>query len=117
MDIIFLTSVFSDTVQRAIGPYQLPHWLRSNGYECQVIDFVNHMTDDELLEYLEKFITSTTICIGVSSTFWNSNRKKYSNKADAPEIIVTTLTQIKSRYPNIKLVLGGHTADFVTNEV
>jgi radical SAM superfamily enzyme YgiQ (UPF0313 family) len=116
MDVIFINGGFFKQVYRTIGPYQLAHWIRQNGYECQVIDFINHMTNDELLKYVEKFITENTICIGVSSTFWNSNNKKSSNKTNAPDILRSVLTAVRERYPKIKLVLGGHTADFVTNE-
>jgi len=67
MDVIFWTCVHSPTfIFRAIGPYQLAWWLRTKGYNCQVIDMVHTMTVDELVSYTEQFITGNTLCIGVS---------------------------------------------------
>jgi radical SAM superfamily enzyme YgiQ (UPF0313 family) len=90
--------------------------MRQNGYTCQVIDFIDYMSESELMMYLDKFINKDTICIGVSSTFWNNMGKKPTEKASLPDIVGRVLKEIRARHPNIKLVLGGHTADFVSNE-
>jgi radical SAM superfamily enzyme YgiQ (UPF0313 family) len=124
MNIIFWTGVFDFKMHyRAIGPYQLAWWMRSNGYDCQVIDFIHWMNLDELVEITEKFITKNTLCIGVSSTFWADLNPKTPNwpmtrieKNQVPDIISSAIKILRSRHPQVKFVLGGHTADFVSNE-
>ena len=117
MDVIFWTCVHSPTVIfRAIGPYQLAWWLRTKGYNCQVIDMVHTMTVDELVLYTEKFITGNTLCIGVSSTFFsnfNSETKRNHWVRQIPRMYVEAIKVIKERYPNIKIVLGGGLCDLL----
>jgi radical SAM superfamily enzyme YgiQ (UPF0313 family) len=120
MDVIFWTCVHSPTVIfRAIGPYQLAWWLRTKGYNCQVIDMVHTMTVDELVSYTEKFITGNTLCIGVSSTFFsnfNSKTKQNHWVRQIPRMYVEAIKVIKERYPNIKIVLGGGLCDLLYPE-
>ena len=120
MDVIFWTCVHSPTfIFRAIGPYQLAWWLRTKGYNCQVIDMVHTMTVDELVSYTEKFITGNTLCIGVSSTFFsnfNSKTKQNHWVRQIPRMYVEAIKVIKERYPNIKIVLGGGLCDLLYPE-
>jgi len=112
MDIIFLTGVYVKNIYRAIGPYQLAHWMRSHGYQCQVIDFIQRMSREEILQWTAKFITSETLCIGVSSTFWDrSHRSTETGKLLIPSDLEWALRQIRAQYPHIKLVVGGSSAD------
>ena len=120
MDVIFWTCVHSPTfIFRAIGPYQLAWWLRTKGYNCQVIDMVHTMTVDELVLYTEKFITGNTLCIGVSSTFFSEfNPKTTQNHwvRRVPRMYVEAIKIIKERYPDIKIVLGGGLSDLLFRE-
>lgn len=116
MDIIFWTGVFSETEPyRPIGAYQLAHWMRSNGYECQVIDFIQTMTSEELYGFTKKFIRDNTLCIGASSTFWSvkdpDDKHQRWTPGGIPLVIKETIDLIKANHPNIKLVLGGSQAD------
>lgn len=116
MDIIFWTGIFSETEPyRPIGAYQLAHWMRSNGYECQVIDFIQTMSADELYGFTKKFISSNTLCIGVSSTFWSvrdpDDKHQRWTPGGIPPVVKETIDLIKANHPDIKLVLGGSQAD------
>lgn len=114
MDIIFWTGIYSTTVYRPIGAYQLAHWMRRHGYTCQVIDFTQHMTADEIVEFTEKFITPQTLCLGLSSTFWsvfNREVKRWRMTDHPPPAILQALLVIRQRYPDIRVVLGGSQAD------
>jgi radical SAM superfamily enzyme YgiQ (UPF0313 family) len=103
---------------RYIGPYQLGHWLEKHGYEYQVIDFIingrkEYYSVDELVEYTEKFIDEKTQVIGISSTFLfnyvaNTNGYPYGS---LPPLLYHAMMIIKSKYPNVKFVLGGNTAE------
>lgn len=103
---------------RYIGPYQLGHWLEKHGYPYQVIDFIingrkNYYTTDELVQVTEQFIDPDTKVIGISSTFlfnYVANTNKYEN-GSLPPLIYDALLILKEKYPNIKFVLGGNTAE------
>ena len=120
MDVIFWTCVHSPRfIFRAIGPYQLAWWLRTKGYDCQVIDMVHTMTVEELISYTEKFITGNTLCIGVSSTFFSefiikSKRNKWLRKV--PTMYIEAIKIIRERHPNIKIALGGGLCDLLFHE-
>ena len=76
MDIIFWSSLHSNRriPQRYIGPYQLSHWLRKHNYSCQVIDFIitseRKLAAEDLYNTTKKFIDSSTLMIGISTTFF-----------------------------------------------
>lgn len=111
MDIIFWSGM-PGRLMRTIGCYQLSHWLRKHGYECQVIDFIRHMSLAQLIDYTEKFISNETICIGISSTFWTSFKdNKWHRRDNAPDLVLDALKHLKKKYPRIKFVLGGSQVD------
>jgi radical SAM superfamily enzyme YgiQ (UPF0313 family) len=124
MNVIFWTGVFDLKINyRAIGPYQLAWWLRQNDFSCQVIDFVHHMTAEDLVKITKKFVTSDTICIGVSSTFWSELNPKNNltpmsryKAITVPDNIRQAIKEIRDQYPKLKIVLGGHSADFIETE-
>lgn len=108
---------------RYIGPYQLGHWLEKFGYDYQVIDFIingrkEYYSLEELIEYTEQFIDHETKVIGISSTFlfnYVANTAGYQ-LGSLPPLLHDALIYIKSKYPQIKFVLGGNTAEtFNTN--
>lgn len=112
MNIILLTCVSGTMFQRSIGAYQLAHFLRDNGYTVQVIDFTDHFTTDELCSALDKFTNNSTLCIGISSTFYNNfNVEIFSTtrdfKIEIPSNLEDSIKYIKEKYPKVKLVLGG----------
>lgn len=115
MDVVLFTCVSGIFFQRAIGAYQIAHYLRSHGYTVQVIDFTDHFTSKELIDTAEKFISSSTIAIGLSSTFYslkvgkrflNNDRNKFDD-LEFPENIVEAITHIKGKNPKIKIMVGG----------
>ena len=120
MDVIFWTGVHNPLfVFRAIGPYQLAWHLRSKAYDCQVIDMVHTMTVDELVSYTEKFITPSTLCIGVSSTFFSEFIDKAKRNAwlrRVPKLYQDAIKIIRQRYPHVKIVLGGGLCDLLHPE-
>jgi len=114
MDIIFWTGLYGHAIYRPIGAYQLSHWMRKHGYSCQVIDFMQTMPAEEIIEFTEKFITTNTLCIGLSSTFWstwNKHIKRWVMSDSPPPEVVVAMKEIKKRYPHIRFVLGGSQSD------
>lgn len=116
MDIIFWNGVFVE-ISRSIGPYQLSHWLRKHGYDCQVIDFVQCYDVPMLKSLTEQFITDKTLFIGMSSTFWAERRDgRWKKTFKIPVHLKLTMALIRKQYPNIKFVLGGSQADYLEKE-
>lgn len=115
MDVILLTCVSGIFFQRSMGAYQLAHFLRENGYTVQVIDFTDHFTEDELIATVDKFVTKNTLVLGLSTTFYSNhlNTKYIRGTRDRfeileiPENIVNTITTVKTKHNNIKILVGG----------
>lgn len=96
---------YSPTLQyfyvRPMASYQLAHWLRKHRFECQVIEFLQHLTADEIVEFTEGFITKDTIAIAITTTFWPFNPEA------VPKNIALAATKIRAKYPKLKFIGGG----------
>lgn len=84
---------------RPLGAHQIASWLRQNGYTVVVIDFCTWMGTVELCDVTESYISSDTIAIGVSTSFWISSSE--------PRWVEAARYRIESRHPNLKWLLGG----------
>ena len=64
---IFLSAFVNPDISfsRPLGPYRLASYLRSNGYDIQVIEFAHLMTDEQVEKLVDKFITPETKFIGL----------------------------------------------------
>jgi len=102
-DIIFWTGIWPNWTTRSIGVYQLAHWLRVHNINCQVIDFCQWMSTEELLDLTETFITDKTKYIGVSTTFWPD--------FNIPDNILKAILHIKKYNNSIKFIFGGPRAN------
>lgn len=116
MDFIIFTCVSGILFQRSIGAYQLAHFLRQNNYNVQVIDFTDYFTKDELLEACYKFISNETLAIGISTTFYSTDKENFGYSKDLDNKFQLqslsnnlnhVLKKIREQYPNIKIVIGG----------
>ena len=95
---------------RAAGPHQLAGWLISQGYTVKVIDFCHLLSTKELEEITSKHIDSSTIAVGVSSTFWDvvhglelPKEKQFAE----PQWVQDGRQRVQSKFPNLKWLLGG----------
>jgi radical SAM superfamily enzyme YgiQ (UPF0313 family) len=111
MQIVFLTCVSGAVFQRAISAYQLSHQCRTQGFTSQVVDFINDFTEEELLEVVKKFIGPDSLCLGLSTSFFNDFKIMVDNKSVlplyVPEHIVNVCVKIKKMYPKLRICLGG----------
>jgi radical SAM superfamily enzyme YgiQ (UPF0313 family) len=103
------------SMSRYIGPYKIAHWIRKHNHTCQVIDFVNSLSFDEIYSATKKFITKDTKILAVATTFlcgrfydWPDGHNKRF-----PKPLIDALTEIKKEYPKLKFVLGGYGSDRV----
>lgn len=104
--IIFLNGIWpteatsnNTNFTRSISCYQLKHWISHFGFRSQVIDFCQMLSVAEIEEMLSRFISKTTLAIGVSATFWPRNT--------TPENIKEIVKIAKERWPNLKIIAGG----------
>ena len=102
-EIIFWSGIYNDGMSRPIATYQLAFWLRQNNVNCKVIDFCQWFSSSELIELSQKFISSSTKFIGISSGFWSDG--------EIPRNILESINVIKKEYPHIKIIVGGQRAD------
>lgn len=103
-EIIFWSSIYPSWYIRAIGCYQLAYWLRMHNVECQVIDFCQWYTADELFALTVPFIGKKTKYIGITSSFWPNQI--------VPTNILNAIQLIKQQFPHIKIVIGGPRANY-----
>ncbi len=124
MNVIFWNSLNGgqDLLSRYVGPYKVNHWIKKHGYTGQVIDFLQYLTEDEIVLATKKFITAETLVVGVSTTFltYNTDGKgkltfqwKDGTYNAFPENILKAARRLKKEYPRIKFVLGGYASDHV----
>ena len=85
---------------RSIGAYKIARAIRNVGYSCQVIDFINFMSEEQLIECLLKFINSETKMLGISTTFLALDYKLLPH-------VVNAINHVTDIFPNLRLVFGG----------
>jgi radical SAM superfamily enzyme YgiQ (UPF0313 family) len=94
---------------RSLGAYQLASWLRHNGYTVKVIDFCSFISVDDLVKITEKNISSDTLTIGVSTTFWRSEEWDPSGSCTyiEPKWVISARKIIENKFSTIKWSMGG----------
>jgi radical SAM superfamily enzyme YgiQ (UPF0313 family) len=88
---------------RTLACYELASWLRQHGITVKVIDFCHLLTTDELVAITERHIDSSTLAIGVSSTFWR-DLTQYMSVCE-PEWVCKARERLQ-HHP-VKWLLGG----------
>lgn len=114
VDLVILTNTSGPTWQRSIGAYQVAYQCRQNGFTCQVIDFTDYFTTQELESVLDKFVDDSTLAIGVSTSFYyNADTKKKYVSANRnfetviPKSISNLILARKKKHTNLKIFAGG----------
>ena len=96
---------------RIVSCYVLARWIEEHGYTCQVIEFTHLFSPQELIDTTKMFIDKDTLMIGASSTMWSTwsgDLMMNVHARSVPENIHSALTELKSQFPKIQTVLGGH---------
>lgn len=109
MEAIFLTGVIGDSrtlLYRPLGAYQIAWYLRKHGYSAQVIDFIHHYDEADLIKMIGKFITKDTKMLGLGLMVNPYHSRAFLKKIE--EILV----KIKKRFPHIAIVAGGSSAEW-----
>lgn len=82
---------------RSIGAYRIRTELESHGYSVKVIDYFQYLSQFEIELAIKKYISSETLWIGLSTTFFDTEKIDSSSKF---------YHRIKEQY-NVKIVMGG----------
>jgi hypothetical protein len=104
-------------VQRSLGPYRVATSLEAAGYSTTVIDYVVNMTVDEIIKVISKNLTSDTLWVGFSSTFFWANDNFY-NRSQLERMYWTDYEDINKiisyvrEHSTAKVVYGGAKAPF-----
>lgn len=112
IDFLILTNTSMPIWQRSIGAYQVAYHCRKNKISCQVIDFVDLFTSEELENIVLSFITDKTLAIGISTTFFYSSDSSENLKNRLSKELISSslrelLTKLKSKFNNLKITAGG----------
>ena len=101
--VILTTNTDAQRQVRYLGPYQIAWWLRENGYETQVLDYLYFMTTEERKTLFKKFITDETKIVGFAPFVTPSAQRMDTGEDKIYEI----LEEIKENFPWVKIVIGG----------
>ena len=104
-DVVFLSSCVprSSSLMRPLGAYQVAWYLRKHNYSVQVIDFIFRMSEDEIMNLLNKFITKDTKALGLGLMI----HMEAASMGVVIKKVESVLHQCKKLYPWIKIVTGG----------
>lgn len=81
---------------RSSGGHKIATALRQQGWDVEVIDYLDHFTPEEILDLVRSRVSSRTVFFGFSVFFnyW-------------PDYMQATLDYIKKKYPDIATIIGG----------
>lgn len=96
---------------RAIGAYKLRTHIESIGYKAKVIDYAYYMSEEQINTLLDKFVTSKTKILGLSTTYLF--RRIDGSKEEDYLHLINPIRRIKEKYPDLKVVLGGPDASTI----
>jgi radical SAM superfamily enzyme YgiQ (UPF0313 family) len=123
IDILLLTNTAGPVWQRTLGAYQVAHHCRQNGYNVQVIDFVDLMTNQELENLIQKFVDTNTLALGISTTFFYNlvTKQRYISESRSVAKILSDdvrmiIEKIKKTYPNLTIFAGGANSYIAQND-
>jgi hypothetical protein len=103
---IILGGIIRDITGRPLGPYRLRTALAKQGFRAEVIDYAWALKEDELLTILESFISTETLILGLSITWFSST--KHKGNAEFNRWFTESFFQsVRTHWPWLKIVIGG----------
>jgi radical SAM superfamily enzyme YgiQ (UPF0313 family) len=107
---VILTDVASKYGIKPLGAYSISNILRKNGYDILVINLYSKLEKWQLVNLLNKFITSETLFFGYSSSFfstWDINKIDYTWLLTSVDYFQEINALAKTLNPTIKIIFGG----------
>lgn len=83
---------------RRLGPHRIAHYLRSQGWDAEVLDFSAFLPLEQLQDFADSRIHKNTKFIGIGCWFgvWPPHIDQFCH-------------YIKRKYPHVKIIYGSHT--------
>jgi radical SAM superfamily enzyme YgiQ (UPF0313 family) len=106
----FLTD--SNRLVRYPGAYQVGWYVRQQGYDAQVLDFLYFMSKDQRMNLYKKYITSETKIVAWAPFMMGILDQKYDHGIG---LAVDILKELKENFPWVKIVIGGQVVRWFLN--
>lgn len=93
---VLFTNIGTLTPTRSPGPYRIAHFLREQGWDAEVIDYLQYWSLEELKQLTRTRVHAGTKFFGFSFMFY------------AKDLFpVPFLVWLREEYPHIKIIVGG----------
>lgn len=104
------TYVQKGVLFRSAGPHRIATEIRNKGLSCQVILYLQAITEGDLEKICEKFITNDTLMVCFSTTLW-----QYGNGDQVSNKIKQIIDHTRTKYQKTLIVFGGtSTESYIT---
>jgi hypothetical protein len=116
------TPEYQPKIQRSLGPYRISSALEDSGFSTFVLDYIIHMSVDEIKNVLDKHLSEDTLWVGFSSTFFWANNSSSFNQTKTEKMYYTQVSVIEEIIQHIrdkssaKIVYGGAKAPFLLSD-
>jgi hypothetical protein len=115
---------------RPAGPHILAQWLINFGITVKVIDYCSSMSTEDLTQITAKHVDSSTVAVGVSTTFWEDTSLTWARNMPTgqssvfskspvkvtPEWVSNGRLIIEHDFPQLDWLLGGANANIELTE-
>tara|TARA_B110000971_G_scaffold158564_1_gene161946 strand:+ start:704 stop:2230 length:1527 start_codon:yes stop_codon:yes gene_type:complete len=99
--------------QKNYGVYRVSTEFRKQGLSCQVIQFFNKFSNDELTSLIDKFSNELKL-VGFSTLFWEHYDTK--SKRFLIERTNFVISYIEENYPRVTIIAGGPSSRIFLND-
>jgi radical SAM superfamily enzyme YgiQ (UPF0313 family) len=89
---------------KSAGPYRIATEVRNRGLTCQIIEMMTEFSITEIESICKKFVSSETLIVGFSTTFWTGTHELLNNK------IMQIISCSRLLNLNVKIIFGGANA-------
>jgi len=83
---------------KALGPYRIRTELESKDYSVKVVDYFHCLTDEDIEDVFETYVSRNTLWVGFSTTFLNTT-VLLKNRSDL-------FLKLRKQY-NVSFIIGG----------
>ena len=99
--------------QKNYGVYRVSTEFRNQGLSCQVVQFFNKFSDNEIARVIDKFSNGLKL-VGFSTLFW----EHYDSRSKQALIERTNfvISYIKEHYPQVTIIAGGPSSRIFLND-
>ena len=87
------------SIKRSFGAYRIASYLRENGWDVEVIDFIHAWSYEEFTHFIKQRMKPNTKFVGLSSLFWATTQGIVDD-------LNKKLLYIKENYANVPIIAG-----------